>query len=893
VFAIFGFADVRGFSDVTEALGPKLLSFTNQIADLIHEIVHKHKGGSNKNLGNAFLFVWKPSASQLRRATQLLAAHAHAQVGALSPAENAVPLVTGTMNHLSFPLLESPAGIDSTRAHHIRLGSPIPPLPSSTKEDKLDSKDSHIIHVGRHASTDATTIDPSAARDISTKLNSQGGSVHVVHSNGSSMLSGPAPPGGAEIRPARPSPVHALHHSTTSRLLPPLLDEQMRHMGSSGAMQRELSPIPVNGSIIVVQPVKILSLSPVSDSVSADESAAQRQLSMSSLPAVPSSTPSVDVVGNVSACSPVSVVARRVSVKAKKRPSASAAWAEAASVDELGNGSEVAEKQLPLISPFHSPLFAAAHASGVHRDSATGFSLEMPVGSQVSGARHGSFVASNSAGNSAQQTDGHASAPAEPSQNSSSGRSSPSSHPSHSHGNTHHDTRDSATAATAASVTNPSATVPTATTMPTAQGPRWETLKQLADDALVAFLQSLVAVATARELASWRTDPALVGLATAKSPSATEYRIDMGFGLHAGWAIEGSIGSQLKIDASYLSPNVNIAARLDGATKQYGVPLLFSGAFASLLHPDIRSRCRLLDRITVKGSSAPIDIYTFDMGENALLPDGQQRAAGSLNAGAAAPVHEGMEEHKQVEGEVVWSESAADSAALSRPPMRLADAGIEHSSSSSDSHSEGKPPVVQPKHTRHTRRLSQMANAAQRLFQGIHRMTTATGIVTLHGTEGTVTTPRIHTQRRNNQVGQSDTPLPPAVELQSIGNTHPNELNATPILHTPLANASPSTQSVPMAGTPVAPRSSVIPSRLSLICARLQSGLAPTFVSHHTMAVSLYLRGRWSRARTLLELHVLPLRPMDGPALRLIQRMKEHNFKAPKNWPGYTKLTDK
>lgn len=39
----------------------------------------------------------------------------------------------------------------------------------------------------------------------------------------------------------------------------------------------------------------------------------------------------------------------------------------------------------------------------------------------------------------------------------------------------------------------------------------------------------------------------------------------MGFGLHYGWAIEGAIGSEFKIDASYLSPNVNTAAWLEGA----------------------------------------------------------------------------------------------------------------------------------------------------------------------------------------------------------------------------------------------------------------------------------------------------------------------------------------
>lgn len=41
------------------------------------------------------------------------------------------------------------------------------------------------------------------------------------------------------------------------------------------------------------------------------------------------------------------------------------------------------------------------------------------------------------------------------------------------------------------------------------------------------------------------------------------YSVKMGFGLHVGWAIEGAIGSQYKVDASYLSPNVNMASRLE------------------------------------------------------------------------------------------------------------------------------------------------------------------------------------------------------------------------------------------------------------------------------------------------------------------------------------------
>ena len=53
--------------------------------------------------------------------------------------------------------------------------------------------------------------------------------------------------------------------------------------------------------------------------------------------------------------------------------------------------------------------------------------------------------------------------------------------------------------------------------------------------------------------------------------------------MHVGWAIEGAIGSEFKIDASYLSPNVNMASRLEAATRQFGVSLLFSGDLYNIL----------------------------------------------------------------------------------------------------------------------------------------------------------------------------------------------------------------------------------------------------------------------------------------------------------------------
>uniref|UniRef100_A0A7S3NWZ5 Guanylate cyclase domain-containing protein n=1 Tax=Euplotes crassus TaxID=5936 RepID=A0A7S3NWZ5_EUPCR len=92
-----------------------------------------------------------------------------------------------------------------------------------------------------------------------------------------------------------------------------------------------------------------------------------------------------------------------------------------------------------------------------------------------------------------------------------------------------------------------------------------------------------------------------------------EYSIQMGFGLHIGWAIEGLIGSQFKIDASYLSPHVNLASRLEAATKQYGVKFLLSEPLYDMLSKDFQAKCRCVDRCTLKGVAEPLRLYTFEV----------------------------------------------------------------------------------------------------------------------------------------------------------------------------------------------------------------------------------------------------------------------------------------
>lgn len=57
--AIFGFCDIRNFSDCTEVLQTNVMVFVNEIAEIVHSTVDSFCGQSNKNIGEAFLLVWR------------------------------------------------------------------------------------------------------------------------------------------------------------------------------------------------------------------------------------------------------------------------------------------------------------------------------------------------------------------------------------------------------------------------------------------------------------------------------------------------------------------------------------------------------------------------------------------------------------------------------------------------------------------------------------------------------------------------------------------------------------------------------------------------------------------------------------------------------------------
>ena len=63
--AIFAFCDIRQFTDTTEALQENVMVFVNQIARIVHSIAYEYLGMPNKNIGDAFLLVWKIPESEV------------------------------------------------------------------------------------------------------------------------------------------------------------------------------------------------------------------------------------------------------------------------------------------------------------------------------------------------------------------------------------------------------------------------------------------------------------------------------------------------------------------------------------------------------------------------------------------------------------------------------------------------------------------------------------------------------------------------------------------------------------------------------------------------------------------------------------------------------------
>jgi len=141
----------------------------------------------------------------------------------------------------------------------------------------------------------------------------------------------------------------------------------------------------------------------------------------------------------------------------------------------------------------------------------------------------------------------------------------------------------------------------------------WNAPVDLDDHALRACYAAVDMIRRVDELNATSRDSAT------GDPDEPNHQIKIGIGINTGQCVVGNMGSDMRFDYTALGDTVNLASRLEGQSKPYGVPIILGDNTAIIVSATVATM--EIDQIRVKGKLEPERIHALIGLEDMLRKD--------------------------------------------------------------------------------------------------------------------------------------------------------------------------------------------------------------------------------------------------------------------------------